>query len=172
MSRYDWIYCAYCGGPLTNAEQDEQKRLVCSACGRVNYRNPLPSIAAAVTRNDEVLLIKRGAEPRKGSWALPGGFVDWMETPEEAAIRELREETGLQGNNPLLVDVQYQSSEMYGSVINICYFLAAVSGEVSPGDDAEEIKFFPINDIPKLAFSSHNVFAGGIAVGNYKTQWK
>ena len=157
---------------MTNAERDEQKRLVCSACGRVNYRNPLPSIAAAVTRGDEVLLIRRGAEPRKGHWAFPGGFVDWKETPEEAAIRELREETGLHGNNPRLVDVQYQSSMLYGSVINICYHLATVSGEVSPGDDAEEIRFFPINDIPKLAFSSHDIFAGEIAVGNYKTQWE
>jgi 8-oxo-dGTP diphosphatase len=172
MSRYDWIYCAYCGGALSSADQDEQKRLVCSACSRANYRNPLPSIATVVTRGQELLLIKRGAEPRKGFWAFPGGFVDWKETPEEAAIRELREETGLQGNHPRLVDVQYQSSKMYGSVINICYFLGAVSGEIEPGDDAEEIKFFPINNIPKLAFSSHDIFAVRIAVGKYKTQWK
>jgi 8-oxo-dGTP diphosphatase len=61
---------------------------------------------------------------------------------------------------------------MYGSVINICYFLAEVSGEIKPGDDAEEIKFFRINDIPKLAFSSHDIFAGRIAIGDYITEWK
>ncbi len=171
MSEYDWVYCAYCGGSLDNAVRDKQKRLVCSACGRVNYRNPLPSIAVVVTKGDEVLLVKRGAEPRKGAWAFPGGFVDWLETPEDAVIRELNEETGLRGENPILVDVQYQPSKTYGSVINICYFVKAVSGEINPGDDAEEVKFYPLLDIPGLAFSSHDIFAREISTGNYKTHW-
>ncbi|MCP4229746.1 MAG: NUDIX hydrolase [bacterium] len=171
MSCYDWKYCAYCGGPLNAIDADGRERLICAECGRTNYRNPLPSIAAAVTCGDEALLIKRGAEPRRGYWAFPGGFVDWKETPEDSALRELREETGLLGNNPQLLDVQYQPSSMYGSVINICYFIASVSGKMAPGDDADEIAFFPIYDLPPLAFESHEAFARELRTGTYETVW-
>ena len=152
-------HCPYCGGPLDPAERTG--RYICGACGRRIYRNPLPSVAVAVFDPDRrILLIRRGAEPRRGSWALPGGFVDWMETPEAAVVRELAEETGLAADSePELVDARYQPSAMYGSVINICYLVPSWSGEPRPGDDADEARFFAFDDIPAdIAFESHRVF--------------
>jgi len=79
-------------------EEEGRKRLVCPACGWVNYENPIPS-SAALVRNEkgEILLVKRGVEPGRGKWALPSGFIEIEETPEEACLRELKEETGLEG---------------------------------------------------------------------------
>lgn len=155
----EFRHCPYCGGPLGPAERTG--RYFCDDCGQRIYRNPLPSVAVAVFDPEKrLLLIRRGAEPRRGAWALPGGFVDWMETPEAAIVRELAEETGLTAESePELVDVQYQPSAMYGSVINICYFVPVWSGEPRPGDDADETRFFAFDEIPDdIAFESHRVF--------------
>ncbi|UCE27692.1 MAG: NUDIX hydrolase [Candidatus Coatesbacteria bacterium] len=155
----EFAYCPYCGGALDPAERTG--RHVCGACGRGIYRNPLPSVAVCVFDTEQrLLLIRRGAEPRRGAWALPGGFVDWMETPEAAVVRELSEETGLTAESePELVDARYQPSAMYGSVINICYLVRSWSGEPRPGDDADETRFFAFDDVPgDIAFESHRIF--------------
>jgi 8-oxo-dGTP diphosphatase len=152
-------YCPYCGGPLEPAERTG--RFICNDCGQRIYRNPLPSVAVAVFDPEKrLLLIRRGAKPRRGTWALPGGFVDWMETPEAAVVRELTEETGLAAESePELVDARYQPSATYGSVINICYLVPTWSGEPRPGDDADEARFFAFDEIPgDIAFESHRVF--------------
>jgi len=155
----EFEHCPYCGGRLESAERTG--RYVCRVCERRVYCNPLPSVAVAVFDAERrLLLIRRGAEPRRGTWALPGGFVDWMEKPEAAVIRELAEETGLAADGePELVDARYQPSAMYGSVINICYLVPSWSGEPRPGDDADETRFFAFDDIPAgIAFESHRLF--------------
>jgi ADP-ribose pyrophosphatase YjhB (NUDIX family) len=74
---------------------------------------------------------------------------------EQAALRELKEETGLDGRVVRLVDCFYQESKFYGSLIIFGYLMEIVSGELCAGDDLEEVQYFDLEQIPKLAFESH-----------------
>jgi 8-oxo-dGTP diphosphatase len=142
-----------------------KKRLFCSACGWVNYENPLPSSAAFV-RNDskEILLVKRGVEPGKGEWALPSGFVEVDETPARACVRELKEETGLDGRIQRLLGVYSQKSTMYKNVIIIAYLVEA-DGPLMPGSDSVRAEYFSHDKLPSIAFPSHReIIKDGIKV--------
>jgi 8-oxo-dGTP diphosphatase len=121
----------------------------------VNYENPLPSSAAFV-RNDrgEILLVKRGVEPGKGEWALPSGFIEVDETPAKACIRELKEETGLDGRIQRLLGVYSQKSSMYKNVIIVAYLVQA-DGILRPGSDSVSAEYFTPDRLPDIAFPSH-----------------
>jgi len=149
-------YCSQCGGAVEVREIEDRPREVCSSCGKVFYRNPLP-VAASVMLNDdrEVLLVKRRNEPKKGMWCLPIGFAEINETIAEAALRELREETGIEGKVLRMLDVDSYESDFYGDLLIVTFEMKQVGGDPRPGDDAETISYYPLNWIPKLAFSSN-----------------
>jgi ADP-ribose pyrophosphatase YjhB (NUDIX family) len=88
-------------------EGDHRQRFVCSGCGFTHYDNPRVVVAIYVCAGEKLLWIRRGIAPAKGRWAIPGGFMESDETPEEAASRELCEETGinLPADDMLLVSV-------------------------------------------------------------------
>ena len=104
----------------------------------------------------KILLIERGIEPFKGVWALPGGFLRMDETAEQCALRELREETGLNLNYlkqlGTFSDVDRDPRER---VISIAFYALAKKSEVQGGDDAKQAKWFVLNELPQLAFD-HN----------------
>jgi ADP-ribose pyrophosphatase YjhB (NUDIX family) len=149
-------YCPVCGQPLTDGFRYGKQRRVCAACGFVHFRDPKVATATFVTRDDHVLLIQRGVEPRKGKWGFPAGFVDYGEDPREAARREVREETGLDVRITGLVDVVGpEGSDDMASIV-LMFRAAIVSGTLSAGDDAAEVAFYAPDEIPMgdLAFES------------------
>lgn len=101
----------------------------------------------------QVLLIQRGIEPYKGKWAFPGGFVKMDETAEQGALRELEEETGLKG---AFIEQFHTFSDPDRDprerVITIAYYALVKLQDVKGGDDADNAKWFPLDDVPKLAF--------------------
>jgi len=156
-------FCPYCGYKLIRKILEGRERLYCSKCGKIYYENPTP-VVAVVARDDEgkILLIKRKIEPRKGEWALPSGFMELEESPIEAALRELAEETGLKGKSKKLIGVYPNNSEIHGYLVTIIYEVEIMGGKLRAGDDAEEAEFFAVNQIPLLAFQSHREALGEV----------
>jgi 8-oxo-dGTP diphosphatase len=148
-------HCTICGSLLSLEQVDERMRMICHNCGWIAYENPMPCSAAFVVNAEgDILLVKRGVEPAKGKWSLPSGFIEIDETPEEACLRELKEETGLEGSILGLIGVYSQSSPRYKNVVIIGYHVDA-SGSLRPGSDSEDAKYFSSASLPEVAFSSH-----------------
>jgi 8-oxo-dGTP diphosphatase len=107
----------------------------------------------------KVLLIQRGADPFKGAWAFPGGFMNMDETTEECAIRELEEETGLK------VSVLHQigayskvDRDPRGRTITVAYLaIIDAPAPVKGQDDAAKAEWFPITELPHLAFDHYDI---------------
>ena len=115
------------------------------------FRNPSLAVDSICLRNggEEVLLIRRGHSPWKGKLAFPGGFVDYGEDPEIAALRELLEETGVEGREPQLYDVKGSPDRDPRKHIVSIFYMMHVDGESEPeaGDDAAEAEWVKMNGI-------------------------
>jgi len=106
-----------------------------------------------VVRNGKVLLGRRSVDPSKGSWDIPGGFVVAWEHPAEAAIREVREETGLEVRVTRLIEVTVDTYADSVYTLNLYYLAEVVGGIEKPGDDLAELKWFSATELPSdLAF--------------------
>ena len=128
------------------------------------YKYPRPAVTAdciVITKEAEpkVLLIQRGDQPFRGCWAFPGGFMNMDETTEQCAIRELEEETGLK------LDIMHQigayskvDRDPRGRTITVAY-LAIIDKpvQVNGQDDAAKAEWFPINNLPHLAFDHQEI---------------
>ena len=149
-------FCPYCAGRLEFRMAQGRMRHVCAVCSEVYYQNPLPA-ATALVINDcgQLLLGKRAVEPARGQWCLPGGFVELGESMEQAALRELEEETGLLADRGAFVGCFYQNSLYYGGVIIFGYRIDAVRGEPIAGDDMQELRYYSFERLPPIAFESH-----------------
>ena len=154
MKQVDIKYCTKCGYQLKSAIIQGRQRMYCQNCDTIYYDNPIPSVAA-VARNERghILLVKRKEEPKKGFWALPGGFIDDGESAIQAALRELQEETGLKGIVKRFIKIFNLESNLYGHVIIITYEVSITGGNLQAGDDAESVNFFDMEEMPPLAFS-------------------
>lgn len=128
-------------------------------CEHPIYENPVPASAIVVIDPaSRLLLTKRSVDPKKGLWCLPGGFMELAEAPEESALRELHEETGISGVIRSLLGVRSNHSDRYGTVLIVGYLITDYSGALTPGDDAEEADFFTPDGLPEIAFESHEFF--------------
>ncbi len=129
-----------------------------------SYKYPRPAVTAdcVVMTNQpvpKVLLIQRGADPFKGAWAFPGGFMNMDETTEECAIRELKEETGLKVATVYQIGAYSKvDRDPRGRTITVAY-LAIIDSpmEVKGQDDAAKADWFPITDLPHLAFDHYDI---------------
>ncbi len=117
------------------------------------------TVDGIVVYGDRLVFIRRRNEPYKNMLALPGGFVEEDETAEEAVLREIREETGLNAEILKLVGVYSNlHRDPRGPVVSICYLLKA-GGAYKASTDASEVILLRLNDVPKLAFD-HNTMIG------------
>lgn len=122
----------------------------CPKCGCFTNRGI--SVDGVIIKGNKILLIKRGSEPFKGYWGTPGGYVGWNETVEEAIIREVKEETGLDAISVKLVSYSSEPKRHPKQVINFVY-LVEINGKVRVSDDAVDAKWFDLDHLPKdLAF--------------------
>lgn len=148
-------FCSICGSTLALASMEGRERQVCTQCLEVCYENPLPAASVILpSRHREVLLVRREREPFKDMWCLPIGFAETGESIEDAALRELEEETGVKGGIVQLVDVSSHKNPLYGDLLIVTFEAEKVGGEEKAGDDASECAYFPVMSLPRLAFDS------------------
>lgn len=173
----DAHFCQRCGSKLKiKADAEAKLRAICENCGFVLYRNPIPAVAIVVlNERNEILLIKRGIEPQIGMWALPSGYAEIFMTPEDNAIAELKEETGLDGEIMHFIDWFFGYSPIYYRVLSLGFRMLITGGELRAGDDATDARFFPINALPDIAFAAHRHFINcetglQLKVNNYTLQ--
>ena len=113
---------------------------------------PIVGIGAVIVREGKIALIKRGNEPSKGKWTIPGGLVELGESLEQAVIRETKEETGLDVENPCLIDVvsnvdlDEKGKVKYHYVI-IDYYVHTKSGKAQASSDAVELRWVPFDEV-------------------------
>jgi 8-oxo-dGTP diphosphatase len=131
----------------------------------MTYKKPSVTADLIVTRNngllEEILLVKRKHEPYKNYWAMPGGFLDVdKETVEEAGVRELKEETCLVTsiNDLELVGISSKlGKDPRGHIVSPFFYVKKYTGKPKGNDDAKELAWFPINQLPKMAFDHEEV---------------
>ena len=117
----------------------------------MSWTNPVPAVGVVCLRGDSVLLIRRGTPPRQGEWSLPGGRIEPGERAVDAALRELREETGVEAEITGLIDVvDGLFPEAGRHYVLIDYAARWLSGEPVAGDDAAEARFVALDEVEAL----------------------
>ena len=141
-------YCPACGQRLVERVIDGRLRQICPECGRIHWRNAKPCAGALIIRNGKVLLVRRAVEPFRGHWDIPGGFCEADEHPADAAIREVREETGLEieltGLLGMWVD-DYQGR----TTLNVHYLARPLSRRLVLGSDVDGAAWFAPDALPE-----------------------
>lgn len=119
-------------------------------------RRPTPAVGVVCLRGSDVLLIRRGTAPMIGEWSLPGGRIEWGERAADAALRELREETGVEAELLGLIDVvdglftSRRTAEVTRHYLLVDYAARWTGGEPRAGDDAAEAVFHSLDALNRL----------------------
>ncbi|MEV5347172.1 NUDIX hydrolase [Streptomyces achromogenes] len=123
----------------------------------------LTADVVVTTTDGHVLLIERGWDPHKGAWALPGGHIDPGETIRAAAARELAEETGVYAAPDELEEIgvfDRPDRDPRGRYVTVAYHLTVLPGtEIEAGSDATRAQWWPLSDLPPLAFDHADIIA-------------
>lgn len=143
MTEYN--FCPKCGNKIDVGSEPPH----CSTCNVTYYRNAKPTAGVLPVKDGKVLLAKRGRDPFKGAWDIIGGFMDADELPEDAAIREAKEETGLDVKITSLLGIYIDRYGENGDyTLNLHYIAEVIGGEMKPMDDVADLEWVPINDVP------------------------
>ncbi len=156
----DLNYCIRCATALQiKADREGKFRPQCPNCGWIYYKNPIPAVAIVmINLKDELLLVKRRFEPQAHMWALPSGYMEIDITPEQNALEELKEETGLIGQIRHFIGWYFGYSPIYERVLSLGFRIDPLGGKLEAGDDAAEAVFFPLDQLPPIAFEAHRDF--------------
>ncbi len=150
-------YCPRCGTLLGVRGLRGHPRPVCPNCSYILYLNPAPVTAVIIERDGAILLVRRRYPPGEGLWCLPTGFIEQEETPEESAVREVKEETGLQIEVDSLFDSWSSSEDPRTPIVCFAFTAHILGGTLAPGDDAADARFFMLAALPDdIAFASHH----------------
>jgi ADP-ribose pyrophosphatase YjhB (NUDIX family) len=147
-----YYFCPRCRSKLEKRQIIGRNQQICPTCDWIYWVNPIPIAETIVTNGaGEVLLVKRKFPPRVGDWALPGGFLDWGESAETAAIREVREETGLEVRLVQLLCTMGLPSLLNPEqcLVKSIFIGEIAGGNLQAGDDALAAKFFAWENLPE-----------------------
>jgi ADP-ribose pyrophosphatase YjhB (NUDIX family) len=138
-------FCPRCGHPMEEREVDGRRRPVCPSCDFVLYLNPKVAVGVIVVQDGQTVLVRRGIGPRTGTWVFPGGYVDLGEAVDEAAQREVLEETGLTVSLDRLLGVYSRPGD---EVVLIVYVGFVTQGVARAGSECLELRWFSPDALP------------------------
>lgn len=145
-------FCPTCKTPLKRQQVDNQKLLSCPKCNFVFWNNPKPVVSIILSNNGKILMIQRTNEPSKDYWCLPGGFINYQEKPEEAILREVKEETGVNIKIKSLIGVYRIDNDPRGVNIDIIYE-AETKRKIFLSEEHRTYSFFAPQELPgKIAY--------------------
>ena len=142
-------HCPLCGAPLVPGDVEGRVRARCQRCVFVLYAHPGAAAAAVVLdEQGRVLLVRRAIDPCKGCWAFPAGYQECDEAPAAAAVREVREEAGLEVDVIGLIDLVFVADDPRRPA-NVAIFACRVTGgRACAGDDVCEVAWFELDRLP------------------------
>jgi len=152
----DYRFCPVCAGPLESRllKTGDPERLVCTRCGQVIYLDPKIAVGTIIRTDDErLVMVRRAIEPGYGKWVFPGGYVDRGEDVTTAAIREAREEAGIDVELDRLVNIY---SYAHRSLIVLVYAGRMIGGDLCTDEECLEARLFRPDELPwdQFAFDS------------------
>ena len=148
-------YCPLCGTQLALKENGGKQRPACRDCGFVQFRNPVPGVVVVIDKEGYVLLGKRRGGFGEGKWGLPQGYIEFDEDFLTAAIREVKEETGLDVEIRAIVNVVSNLLSPRLHTLAIVLLAGVVAGELCAGDDLEALEWVPLSGpLPEMAFEA------------------
>ena len=156
----EFSFCPNCSKPLSKFTESGRTRSRCDYCGYVHYMNPAPAAGVLVLEEGKVLLVKRRFDPYRGQWVMPSGYIEYDEDIAVTAVREVREETGLDVELDSVHAVESCFDDPRGNTVLVLYEGHVKGGVLKAGDDAEEAGFFPLDDLPPIAFEVHREILG------------
>ncbi len=145
----DNTYCHRCGEILGEERIAGALRPNCGSCGAVVFLDPKLAVVVVASQGSRILMVKRDIEPMMGRWSFPSGYVDRGEVVEDAAVREVREETNVEVSLDGLLGVY---SRKGAPVVLVAFAASIVGGSLSAGDEAQAVQMFAADDLPPLPF--------------------
>ena len=145
---HSYRFCPRCGSPLERRllKSNEPERLVCGACGFVFYLDPKIAVGTIIrSAADRIVLVRRAIDPGYGKWVFPGGYVDRGETLPTAAVREAREECGLEVRLEGLVNIYSYAGR---APVIVVYAATAIGGALCIDDECLETAEFDKSRFP------------------------
>lgn len=170
-----FFYCPVCGARYSSDIQPDRFTLNCSICNYTYHQNQIATVSSVIFKDDKMLFSVRGRDPAKGKLDRPGGFVNPDEHPEQAIIREIKEELSVDCRIIKLLSVEapvlylYQGRQQMNC--ELTYQIELLSGKIKPADDVADIEWRDIDDLPlpdELAFDSDRSLVQKIQTNKYK----
>ncbi len=160
MSDYTtrYLFCPHCGNLLQQSLIDHKPRSTCSDCSYVNWGDFSLAVGGVLWHNGKVLLVQRGNNPGKGTWTIPGGYVDLGESIGEAVIREIQEETGIKAEPLSIIALRDRPGEKHNTYF--VFLMRFLGGNLqAQADEVSNLGFFTLEEcsilpIPPLTLSA------------------
>lgn len=147
-------FCPICGTKSHPYLESGRKRPKCPLCGFVYFKNPAPGVSVLIIQDNCVLLGKRASgSSAAGKWCIPCGFIEYNEDFLSAAIREVKEETGLTVALQSIINVNSNFFAENLHTLVIVFLAKVICGKLSAGDDLDAVQWFNLkNPLPEMAF--------------------
>lgn len=147
-------HCPLCAAPLVPKEIGGRLRQACPACGYIHFINPFPTVSVTILKDGCVLLGRRRGEPGRGKWAMPSGYIEQDEDFLTSALREVKEETGLDVVLRGILNVESAFIPPDGYFLTVHLLAEVAGGELAANDDLECLGWYPLaGPLPEMAFA-------------------
>lgn len=154
MSMYsqEWKWCPWCGHQLVARNVFHAERMACPNCDFIYFPRPNVVVLVVVEHEGKILLGRRKMEPGRGKWSFLGGFVNREETVAQAAVREIKEETGLDVMLDGVVGVYDDVAASLVFPVYSAHVMTSTVELVKQVHELEDLAFFSLKALPELAF--------------------